>query len=191
MLTVVAVTANTTNNLVFIVITVGATLFTAVTAPLLLLFLTARANRKSKAEDYARQDAVVEAAQKANDQIAKAANLVAEKLLEHQKQDRAANRVVTDRLIASDERAAAAAASTDEQLGVIHKLVNSQMTSALQAELDATIREATLMHELSAIKEANGLAPSPGAITAMAVAEAKIAELRITIAARKAIDDRS
>jgi hypothetical protein len=78
------------------------------TGPLLLGYLTDRARRRDKKEDYARQDIVADRAEEA-----------ARLLLEENK------------------RVAEATAQTQGQLQEIHTLVNSNLTAAMQAELSA------------------------------------------------------
>ena len=122
----------------------------AACSPLLLAHLTNRQRRSDKREDWARSDAVAEKA-------AEAARL----------------------LLAANERVAETTAVTNEKLDVIHGLVNSQMTAAIQAELGATERELVLLRRLAAIA-----APDDEVQAAEATATAKIAELRATLADR-------
>jgi hypothetical protein len=129
----------------------------AVVGPLLLAWLTNRQRRSDKREDWARQDAVAEKA-------AEAAKL----------------------LLAANERVAKTAAETNGKLDVIHTLVNSNMTAAMQAELDATSRELVSLREITALKQAAGLEPTPAALAAVQATEAKIAELTAALRDRLA-----
>lgn len=105
---------------------------------------------------------------------------------EFKRQDEVAARAeqVAQRLLASNERAARSATATNQKLDVIHGLVNSNLTSAMQAELDATIRVLLLMREVVALKRAAGQEPSPEAIGAIKATEAKIEELTVVISDR-------
>lgn len=88
-----------------------------------------------------------------------------ERKIDMDRQDRVAIQVVN----ASD--------ITNEKLDTIHILVNSNMTAALQAELDATIRELAMMKEVIALNRAAGRAPSNEASKALEMTQAKIREL--------------
>jgi hypothetical protein len=79
-----------------------------------------------------------------------------------------------DELHARDEAVRLAdKAEVNGQLKVIHKLVNSNMTAALKAEYDATLRELVLMRELG----------RPAA--AIELVEAKLDEQRAVLADRQ------
>lgn len=71
------------------------------------------------------------------------------------------------------------------QLTVIHTLVNSNMTAAMQDSLDSTVRELASLRELCELKRASGHEPSQDTLSAIAMAEAKIAELTAMLADRK------
>lgn len=73
---------------------------------------------------------------------------------------------------------------TNSKLDVIHTLVNSNMTAAMQAELDATVRELALMREVIALKSEHGRDPSADALAAIESTTKKIAELRAVLADR-------
>ena len=65
----------------------------------------------------------------------------------------------------------------NEQIDVIHVLVNSNMTAAMQAELDATVRDLASMREVIDLKRAAGHAPTPIALAAVKATEEAVAEL--------------
>src|SRR5688572_18678682 len=67
---------------------------------------------------------------------------------------------------------------TNEKLDTIHILVNSNMTAAMQAELDATVRELAMMREVISLNKAAGRKPSAEAIAALEMTQEKINELR-------------
>src|SRR5512140_1941118 len=54
--------------------------------------------------------------------------------------------------------------TTNSKLEVIHTLVNSNMTAAMQAELDATERELALMKSVVELHRVAGKAPDGGAL---------------------------
>ena len=126
-------------------------------SPLLLSMLTNRQRRRDKLEDWARQDAVAA-------QAAAAAEL----------------------LLAANERVASGTKVTNDKLDVIHTLVNSSMTAAVQAEHDATVRELAMMREVVALHRAAGREVSGESLAAIAATESKIAELKTTLADRLA-----
>lgn len=70
---------------------------------------------------------------------------------------------------------------TNSKLDVIHKLVNSNMTAALQAERDATVRELAMMQEVIDLKRVAGHEPSPEALEAIVATKSKISELETTL----------
>jgi len=127
----------------------------AMLSPLLLSWLTNRQARMAKVEDYARQDLV---AQKAAD-AAKA-------------------------LLAANEIVATNAKKTNEKLDVIHTLVNSSMTSAMQSELDARRIGVGLMVEIIALKRDAGKEPTPEAQQAVESSKWIIKELEEQLADR-------
>jgi hypothetical protein len=111
-------------------------------------YLTAIQLRDSKAQDYARQDAVA----------AKA------------------DRVVED-LHGTVERVAEQAAVTSAKLDQIHELVNSNLFAQMQEAHSALVQQSVLMQEVIALHTAAGRSPSPEALEAVAVISAKAAEL--------------
>jgi hypothetical protein len=109
----------------------------------------ARDRRSEKIEDWARQDAVAA-------QAAQAADL----------------------LLQQNRKVAEAAVVTSQKLDVIHVLVNSNMTAAMQSELDATVRELAMMREVIRLNEAAGHEPSSESLSAVKATETRIAKLR-------------
>lgn len=120
--------------------------------PVLTIFITNRNAAAIKKEDWERQDKVAA-------QAAEAARL----------------------LLASNERVARTAEFTNGKLDVIHTLVNSNFTAAMQAEYDATIALLTTMQEIVELKRKAGDEPSPETIAAIEATKAKIAKLRIAL----------
>ena len=143
-----------------LVIVAVVALFGTMFSPLILAWLTGRQRHADKLEDYARQDAVAAAANKAAKEAADAAALLIKTNQEN-----------------SDKQL--------DKLGVIHTLVNSGMTAAIQAELDATIRELALMHEIIDLKVTSGGKPLPVAERAVVLTEARVAELTAVLKDRK------
>lgn len=129
--------------------------------------------RRSKAEDYARQDKVAE-------QAANAARLL------KQAQEEAANRAAEAAalLLESNERVAHTAALTDKKLDQIHVLVNSSMTASMQAELDATTRVLALLRQVVVLHTAAGRPPAGEALATIEATEHKVSELRTALSDR-------
>ncbi len=137
-----------------------------VVSPVILSWLTNRNRAAEREADYRRQDEVAERAARVADAVAKRAAETARMLL------------------AANERVTSSTNSTNQKLDVIHTLVNSNMTAALQSELDATTRELAMIREVMALKKANGLEPSPEAMAMANATEKKISELTINITDR-------
>jgi hypothetical protein len=71
-----------------------------------------------------------------------------------------------------------------DQLRVIHTLVNSTLTAALQAELDSTRREEMLLRELLSMREDSGAQVSDDQRAALGAVQRKIQELTAAMADR-------
>lgn len=136
--------------------------FAASIPPLIMALVQNRSKRLDKAQDYAREDAVAAKVDAAAVKAAEAARL----------------------LLASNERVAATSVVTNAKLDVIHVLVNSSMTAAMQAELDARQIGLTQMMEIIELKKAAGLQPTSEVIAAGVALRAKIAELEAKLADR-------
>lgn len=134
--------------------------FASITAPLYLAHRTERLHREDREADYARQDALAAEARLAADEASRA-------------------------LLAANEHVAAAADRTNEKLDIIHTLVNSNMTAAMQSELEAIQREMALMHEVVALNRAAGREPAREALAAIEATQAKITELTIALKERE------
>jgi hypothetical protein len=138
------------------IIYVAGVLFASVTAPLVLALVTGRQHRRDKEQDYARQDAVAA-------QAAEAARL----------------------LLESNEKAAEGVSETNQKLDVIHTLVNSNMTAAMESELGALTRELAMMREVIGLKEAAGRKPTPEALKEIERGRDKIAEVQAMLEDRR------
>jgi hypothetical protein len=154
-------------------------------SPMAMSWLTNRNRRSEKMEDYARQDAVAA-------QAATAAALLAGKQEEIARATREAARL----LVASNERQATAASDIGDKLQeqssalkVIHTLVNSSMTAAMQAEHDATQRELAMMHEVIDLKKLAGQDPGAIALAAIARTEGRLEELSAALQDRLKASD--
>lgn len=76
--------------------------------------------------------------------------------------------------------------SNNEKLDIVHALVNSNLTAAMQAEYDSMTRELALMHEVMEMRLSNGQEPSEHTKSAIVVTEAKLKELGERLVARAA-----
>lgn len=131
------------------VLIIAVAIFSSVTAPLIMVMITERQRRKEKLQDWQREDRVAEEA-------AKAAKLLAKN---------------TAQASRSAERAEVGAARSEAKLDQIHTLVNSNLTAALNAELNATV---ALLENLVAADE-------PGSEVRIDKLRATVAELRANL----------
>jgi hypothetical protein len=122
--------------------------FFSTVSPLTLAYLTNKHTRRDRQEDWARQDAVALHA-------ARAAEL----------------------LVADNKKVAATAALAIVKLDVIHTLVNSSLTEAMQSEYEAVKRELILINEVINLGKAAGREPSPATLTEVSLAEIKVGTL--------------
>lgn len=120
----------------------------SVPAPLILAFFLNSAAQKRWRENAARQD------------------VVAEKLASATKLDEEAER-----------RAGAAVIGISGKLEVIHALVNSNLTAAIQEGLDARKAQLVTMLEIIDLKKADARQPTPEALHAIRTTQEKIVEL--------------
>lgn len=148
------------------IIVICVAIFTSVTAPLLIAHRTERMHRDDREADWARQDEVA----------AKAAE-AANELLSSQRRVAAQAAEAAALLLANNERVAATQSETNSKLSIIHTLVNSNMTTAMQSEYDAIVRELALMKEVMALNQAEGRQPTTASLSAIEATEAKIKEL--------------
>ena len=132
--------------IVAIIVAIGSS-SSAVIAPLVLSFYTNRQHQQDRAEDRADRDDVA-------DQAAKAAELLL-----------ASNKKVAD-------AAATTAASQGDTLNAIHTLVNSNLTTSMEAELAATEAALLMMKELGR------------PLAAIVITEARVTELHAALADR-------
>lgn len=116
-------------------------------SPAVLAVITSRIARSNKREDWRRSDEVAT-------QAAEAARL----------------------LLVENRKVAATAAVTNGKLDVIHTLVNSNMTAAMQAQLAALKAQLVLMDRLAATGDS-----SAEELDAVAMVEAQITELEAAL----------
>lgn len=132
--------------------------------------VAAEHRRRDKQQDWDRQDEV--------------ASRVEEAAAEAREVAKRAQRTA-DLLVESNERVAADAAKANEyvsgQLQQIHTLVNSNMTAAMQAELDARQAQLITLRELVALKQDAGHTPSADVVQTVTQLEMKIAELEANL----------
>jgi hypothetical protein len=118
------------------VIVVLVALIAGVLGPCVLALLTGQQRRAEKKEDYARQDLVAAKAERAADRAREAAEAVAEQAA-----------AAAELLLEQNHRVARTAEATQDQLKVIHGLVNSSLTSAMENELKALEGQLSLLRE--------------------------------------------
>jgi len=128
--------------------TILVAVIVSVVSPMLLAYLTNRQRRMEKREDWARQDEVARRAEEA-----------------------------AELLVASNAKVAEATEQTQQKLDVIHILVNSNMTAAMQAELDATRRDLVSLREVARLNEEAGRPTSPEAAAVIEETAVRISKL--------------
>ena len=107
----------------------------------------------------------------------------AEKLLDWEREDKVA-RVAAEAarlLVANNDVVARTAAVTNGKLDQIHTLVNSNMTAAMRAELEATIEKLKLMRQIVDRDKADNIKVLPEALRAISEVEIKIGELQASL----------
>jgi phage-related protein len=174
-----------------LVISVAGVIFASITAPLILAHRTERMHREDMLSDYQRQDkvaaAVAETARAAAEQVRGVAAQAAEAASVLQAAQAESIRRTDEVARLAEQQAARAGAQYDEtngKLDVIHGLVNSTLSAALQSELDALVTSLAMMREVMDLKKSGGLDPAEEAVIAFHATEAKITELRVTLADR-------
>lgn len=147
------------NALIALTVAAGAmaSMMGTVLAPVVLMWLTSRERRREKLEDYARQDKVAA-------QAAEAAQL----------------------LLQQNGKVAAAAVTTNTKLDEIHAAVNSNLTRAVQGELEAKEQALILMVEIMELKAATGTIATKDVLEMIKVAQERIAELKQALGRRLA-----
>lgn len=171
-------------------------LIAGVVGPSVLAFITGRQRkadrieesklrREEKEQDWQRQDDVAAQAVKAASLAQEAVAAQAIQAAEAATQAAEAARL----LVESNEAVAEIARETntrlDSKLDIIHTLVNSNMTAAMQSEMDSTIRELAGLKEIVRLNKLAGSAPSEEALAAILSTEAKIVELQTNLNDRR------
>lgn len=126
----------------------------------------ARLRAEERAEDYARQDLVAERLSRRNDEVAAKAQQVAIQ-----------TQTAAQLLLQNNEKVAAATKAANTKLDVIHTLVNSNMTAALQGELDASKAQLVTLRELIALRVMLGQTPDDETSAALLTLESKVGAL--------------
>ena len=123
--------------------------------PVIMSLVTYWVHRNETLRDYARQDAVAARLLVSNERVAETAKTAADGLV-----------------------------VTNSKLDMIHTLVNSQMTAALESELAATQRELAMMREVISLKSAAGHAPNIETLSEIKAIEGKVVELKSRLSDR-------
>jgi hypothetical protein len=137
------------------VIIAGVVAASSTIGPVLVAMVQSRNRRKEKEQDYERQD--------------KVAKLAAD----------AARTLETN-----TAEAFATARESKKTLDTIHMLVNSNLTASMQAEFNATVREATMMQEVIDLKRAAGVEPTIETLATLESTKSRISELSAALTDR-------
>jgi hypothetical protein len=167
----------------------------AIVSPMVASGFNIRQQRIMKREDYVREDMVADRAAEAAKLLLERQNAVAVEVANVRKKAEetagllvAANAEVADKVAVVAENASAA----NEKLDVIHTLVNSSMTSAIQSEYDAIVRELAMMKEVVELRRAGGqLGVNESMQLAIQATEGKIEDLKQVLAERHRQDELS
>jgi hypothetical protein len=152
------------------------------------IFLVQRAERVRREENAAAADQHREdrdAEWKRQDDVAARAAQTAKAIADQQQQVAEQAAKAAELLLDNNERVAATQKIQTEKLDVIHTLVNSTLTHAMQSEYEAVQRELAVMRELMELKRAAGQEPSAAVLASIDAAETKVNELS------GALDDRA
>lgn len=117
--------------------------------------------------------------------------LTSRNLRKVKEQDWARQDAVAARLKENNESVATLATQSHNQLKVIHRLVNSTLTAALQARLDANKKALALMHQIIEMNRLSGVEPSTDALADIAASEKEVEDLELNIAERTQQDKAS
>lgn len=159
--------------------------------PLLIQRGQSELRTKERAEDKAERDAVALEARAAaaklvasNEEVATQARDAADKLVASNEAVAAEARTAAAKLVASNAEVAAAAKETGAQtlaaVGVIHTLVNSTLTAAIEDSLASAQAHVASLLELAQLRKS-----TPEQVAALATAKSKVAELRVKLADRR------
>lgn len=110
----------------------------------------------------------------------------AEKKADNQRADEIADRLAVANVMASvaAKEAVVAAKTTNEKLDIIHILVNSTLTAAIQAAYDAKVAAGVVLRRLIGAEQAAGRVVNVDDAVLLRVLDAEIAELRVKLAGR-------
>jgi hypothetical protein len=145
-----------------IVVAASVAIFTSLTAPTLLFYMTARQHTRDKRQDWARQDLVakrVAEATEAAQEIAHAAT-------------------------AAQDLAATHLRKVGETVEVVHTLVNSDKTAAMQRELDDKRNALVMLREINRLQALAGGEPTEESLGAISATKSRIESLTAEMAER-------
>jgi len=180
--------------------TIVVAIVVSVVAPSLLAWLNAQQARRSKLDEYKRQDDVAAALEVRQDASEARADAAARRAVEVAEQAaRAAELLLAANERVAEQSAAAAAAnaaelaaiyaqgtSIQDQTRKIHVLVNSNMTEAKNAQLAALVQFAGVTHEMFDLLRKVGTEPTSRALAALTETEKTIGNLRAELSEREA-----
>ena len=153
------------------------TVLTAVVVPIVLRIIDNRNKAAELEAQHRREDIVAVRAQAGLNMAAAGIRAAADRGEEAARLVKVNTEITEARADQANESRDDGFRKTNEKLDVIHKLVNSNMTAALKAELDATRREFALMNEIIELKKATGLQPTTAVLVELESAEVRLEEL--------------
>lgn len=166
----------------------STTVVVSVVSPLILGWATNRARHSEEMDRAATRRDELERAEARQDKVAARAEEAARRLLTRTDQVAAQAAQAADKIVAANMTTTDAVIETtsvtNAKLDQIHTLVNSNMTAAMQSELDATKRELAMMNEVIDLKKAAGRPPTQDVLSTLEITKAKISELEAQLADR-------
>lgn len=140
--------------------TIAVALIVSVIAPIITGLITSWVHRSEKKQDWQRQDAVAK-------QAREAAAL----------------------LLINNNRVAAAAEAATEKLDVIHTLVNSNLTTSLRSELNATKLTLQTLKEIMELRKVQGTEPSEEVLRIIQETQTKVNSLQRSLSDRESTEE--
>jgi hypothetical protein len=154
------------SDTISIAIAALVSLFTALTVPIVLVWINERQRHKDKEQDYQRQDYLIRTAATAADALVES-NMAIAKM--------AADTATT---------VASVADGTAPSIQEIHSLVNSRLTSAIENDLANALREIATLNALFQSRTDAGQPPQAAEEVQMQAAQARVIKLRAELAER-------
>jgi hypothetical protein len=154
------------SDTISIAIAALVSLFTALTVPIVLVWINERQRHKDKEQDYQRQDYLIRTAATAADALVESNKAIAA-MVDN-------NKTTTESI----------ADGTAPAIKEIHSLVNSRLTDAIENGLANSLREIATLNALFQVLKDAGQEPTIEQQAQMEAAQARVVKLRAELAER-------